>query len=138
MCYDLYVALRYPLRSQSSTAKQVHFYSWFIGFIMAVIAYIYNNLVENSLSYSSQDEVCFFDKTSLSWGSLPIFIFGIPYIIGVLSGIASLIFSFVRLKNGLGDVFSHAKFSDNFVHSFIHFILAQHRQNIFMLLFYIL
>eukprot|EP01084_Bolivina_argentea_P262258 443439_1 len=108
MCYDLYVALRYPLRSQIYTAKQIHLYSWFVGLLMAIISYIFNNL-SHDLSYSSKNEICFFELSTLSWHSLPIFIFGIPYIIGVLSGILSLVFVSIRLKNGLGDVFSHAK-----------------------------
>eukprot|EP01084_Bolivina_argentea_P262253 443434_1 len=100
MCYDLFVSLLYPLRSQAYIAKQVHSFSWCSGLLIVIIFYAINSSASNA--------ICFFDKSSFefSWDALPVFMVAVPSIVALLSGIASLIFIAKRLKNGLPNVFS--------------------------------
>ena len=112
MCYDLYSALRFPLRSQSYTAKQVHVVSWLSGCAVATLCWIYNAVSEDLslVSYNDRNEICFFDRSSLSLQAEPLVVFGVPYLLGVLSGIASLFMVLIRLRSGLSDIFAHAEF----------------------------
>lgn len=109
MCYDLYITLTYPLRSTTSTAIKIHVIVWCLAIVFAVIGLFVEQV---SFDYIEDNELCFF-RTNEKSIELWIIIIG-PYILGILSGISSLVFVFFRLRNGLSYIFKHATYDLRF------------------------
>ena len=113
-CYDIYSTCTYPLRSTAYTARKIHLTSWSLSALISVAFQILNSTAYSAYM-NNEGEICFLginnnEQTKeiriekiQEW-----FTFLGPYIIGILSGLSSLIFVFFRLKNGLGDIFEHA------------------------------
>ena len=109
MCYDLYITCNYPLRSTSYTARKIHLYSWLLSALIIIIFKIFD---PKAYEASDTADLCFLelsDNNSSNNNNPQEWVtFLLPYIIGIISGISSLLFVGIRLRNGLGDVFEHA------------------------------
>eukprot|EP01083_Nonionella_stella_P306004 1069897_1 len=125
MCYDLYITCTYPLRSISYTARQVHIYSWTLSAIITTVFVFINPF---AYKHEVEGELCFLgiNERSRERGIQEWCTFLVPYIVGIMSGLLSLIFVVFRLKNGLGDVFEHAHImvKDHIIHVALYTILG--------------
>ena len=117
MCYDLYITLTYPLRSLKSTEITIHIYSWIFAFITTILSKLLETYLngKNSRNYDPTNEICFFDP---NYGGNSIELqewiaVVIPIIIGVITGVLSLIYVVLRMRGSVKHRFSHAKLQYN-------------------------